>query len=118
MPPTIRLNRLPAGRISSSATPLTIARVGGNYELNWSEPVRGGPVTEYELYRVDLASGPGPLTPRCEASFPLGTSAVVADLPANHGFLLVARNSVGEGILGRDSQAHDRPSPAEADVCP
>jgi hypothetical protein len=97
---------------------LTIAKTGDDYELTWSEPVRGGTVTGYALYRIDLAAAPGPLTLHCEAALPLATSAVVADLPADSGFLVVARNAVGEGIPGRDSAGHDRPSAEGTEICP
>jgi len=98
--------------------PFTIDRVPEGYELNWSYADQGGTGTEYNLYRVDL-SALGPATqPVCEAHLGLLDTAVLPTLPAGHGFLVVARNSVGDGSFGRNSQGAERPSPAPVDVCP
>ena len=81
----------------------------------WSDPVRGGPVDEYNLYRVDL---PGAAYPECEAFLGTSTSTVLQTLPDNHAFLVVGRNAVGDGSFGRSSAGHERAAPTEPDVCP
>ena len=111
----------PPGEVSDptgSWYPLTLAKDPGGFALGWSAPFRGGVVEEYMLYRVSLAGLAGGAAPECEAALGTDTSAVVATLPDNHGFLVVARNAVGDGSFGRDSHGHDRSSPALADVCP
>jgi hypothetical protein len=111
----------PPGEVSDptgGGAPFTIAKHPGGYELVWSKPVRGGRVDEYELYRTSLAGVAGPLQPVCETTLGTFSSAVLADLPDDQGFLVVGRNSMGDGSFGRDHLGRDRPSPLEGDACP
>lgn len=111
----------PPGEVSEptgSWFPLTLTKDPGGYALAWSAPIRGGEVDEYVLYGVSLAGLAGGATPECEAALGTGTSALVATIPDDHGFLVVARNAAGDGSFGRDSHGHDRSSPALTDVCP
>jgi hypothetical protein len=103
---------------TGSGAPFTIAKHVDGYELAWSTPVRGWPVEEYVLYRTDLAGPSGPVDPECETVLGTGTSAVLPTLPDNCAFMVVARNRIGDGSFGRDSQGRDRPSPAEGSACP
>ncbi|MBP7147545.1 MAG: DUF362 domain-containing protein [Acidobacteria bacterium] len=98
--------------------PFTIARQAGGYALAWSAPVRGGAASEYQLYRTDLARAQKLAAPECEAPLGDGTTAFLPDLPANHGFLVVARNAAGDGSLGSDGAGRERPSPAAGSACP
>jgi hypothetical protein len=99
-------------------TPFTLAKTVDGYELAWSGPFRGGRAEEYELYGSSLAGLPVALQPECEANLGMGHSAVLSTLPDDYGFFVVARNSVGDGSMGRNSLGHDRSSPLESEVCP
>ena len=65
-----------------------------------------------------MVASPGAARPVCEAPLGGGTSAVLPTLTDNHGFVVVGRNSVGEGSFGEESEPHERPSPESGDVCP
>ncbi|RMG44708.1 MAG: hypothetical protein D6718_09405 [Acidobacteria bacterium] len=93
--------------------PFTVTPDPGGYRLEWSEPPGGGPVVDYVLYRTDLR---GFYDPACEANLGAGTSAVLPDLPADHGLLVVARNGAGEGPYGRGSDG--TPRGASSAPCP
>jgi len=111
----------PPGEASDPTDPaaqLTLSKVSGGYELLWADPVRGGPVGEYNLYRVGLVGPGGAALPECEAYLGTATSATLSTLPDNHGFLVVGRNAVGDGSFGRGSEGHERPSPTVPEVCP
>jgi hypothetical protein len=98
--------------------PFTIDRVPQGYELSWSHADPGATGTEYNLYRVDLSTL-GPATrPECEAFLGQLDTAVLSTLPAGYGFLVVARNSVGDGSFGWNSRGAERPGPATEEVCP
>ena len=97
---------------------ISVLKLETGYKLSWSRPFRGGPAQQYVLYKTSLAGSPGVLDPECETVMSIGTSTVLSDLPDNYGFLVVARNAAGDGAFGRNHLGHDRPSPAEADVCP
>lgn len=115
------INLGPPGAASDpdgTAAPFTIARRAGGYDLAWSAPVRGGPAVTYNLYRTDLTRAPKRAAPVCEAPLGGGTSAFLPDLPAGHGFLVVARNAAGDGSFGTDSAGRERPSPAAGSGCP
>jgi hypothetical protein len=101
-----------------TGAPFTIAKHVSGYELRWSAPVRGGPAGTYNLYRTDLSRAAGQAAPECEAPLGDGTSAILADLPDNHGFLVVGRNTAGDGSFGHDSRDRERPSPAPGNSCP
>jgi hypothetical protein len=114
------LNVAPPGEASDpngGGAPFTISEHIDGYELSWSAPVRGGPVTEYNLYRTDLTAGP-PASPECEAPLGTGTSAILPTLPDNHGFIVVARNSVSDGSFGQESRPRERPNGGPAGACP
>jgi len=100
------------------AAPLRIAKHPAGYELTWSAPARGGPVYEYNLYRVDLAGMSAATAPECEAALDWGGTTVLAELPENHGLLVVARNPVGDGSFGARGAHAERPTPLPDDVCP
>lgn len=100
------------GEASGEGAPFTIAEDPGGYLLRWSEPLTGGPVSRYVLYRTAL----GGYAPSCEADLGSGTETVLATLPANRGFLVVARNDAGEGSYGSDAAGNER-APA-ATPCP
>jgi len=111
----------PPGEVSDptlASAPFTIGKDPGGYELSWSRPVRGGQVEEYELYRVNLGGFAGTVQPECEAVLGTDTTAILATLSDDHGFLVVGRNAMGDGSFGRNSLGHDRPSPLEANICP
>jgi hypothetical protein len=101
---------------SGGAAPFQITRLVDGYELTWSDPVRGGPVETYNLYRIPLNGSAA--TPECEAALGGATTAFLSSLPDNHGFLVVANNSVGDGSFGLDDNGAERPAPLPADVCP
>jgi len=100
---------------TGAGAPFAIAKHPGGYELTWSEPFRGGRTDEYVLYATDLS---GIVTPGCVAQLGLGISSVLATLPGDSAFVVVARNTVGDGSFGRNSLGYDRKSPALDDVCP
>ncbi len=100
-----------------SGAPFTVAKQAGGFELGWSDPVRGGAATEFALYHLPL-SARGAALPECAANLGNGSSAFLATLPDDHAFLVVGRNTVGEGAFGSDSRGVERPSPAEPDICP
>jgi hypothetical protein len=107
-----------ASQPGGGGAPFTIGKSPDGYDLSWSDPVRGGPVGQYELYRTDLMGFPGVARPECEASLGFGTSATLDTLPDNHGFIVVAANSVGDGSFGSNSRGFERPSPLPGAVCP
>jgi hypothetical protein len=100
------------------AAPLRIAKHPAGYELTWSAPARGGSVDEYNLYRVDLEGMAGATAPECEAALDRGGTTVLAELPDDHGLLVVARNAVGDGSFGESSARAERATPLPDDVCP
>ena len=118
----IDLRNLPppgeASAPSRPGAPFTIAKHPDGFELDWSSPVHGGPVDLYELYRTDLTLGTGRADPECEAELGPGTSAVVAGLTSQCGFLVVGRNAAGDGSFGADASGAERPSPAPTAICP
>lgn len=97
----------------SDPGPFTIAKDPGGYALDWSTPKSGGAPERYKLYRTALGV---PVTPVCEADLGTGTSAVLASLTDDRGFLVVARNAAGEGSYGTDSTGKER-TPATS-PCP
>jgi hypothetical protein len=109
----------PPGEASGpeSASPFTIERAAGGYDLAWSAPAYGAAPTSYELYRTPLAAGP-PADPVCEAGLGTGTAATLSSLTADQGFLVVARSAWGDGSYGRDSDGAERPHSTGAGVCP
>lgn len=116
------VNAAPPGEASDpdgTGGPFLISkRAGGEYELTWSAPVRGGAAERYNLYRAPLP-GPRPGSPpECEAPLGSGTSAVLASLPDGMAFLVVGRNGVGDGSFGHDSAGHERPAPLPGTACP
>ncbi|MCP3977971.1 MAG: DUF362 domain-containing protein [bacterium] len=96
--------------------PLFIEKDESGYALSWSDPVRGGPIGEYNLYAVPL--GAGPAAPQCVAALGNGTTAILAALPDDSGFMVVGRNSAGDGSLGWTSRRAERAGPLPVDVCP
>jgi hypothetical protein len=115
-----RIDVPPPGEASDpggAGIPFTIAKDPGGYELTWSDPVRGGPVVEFNLYRTHLAGPRHAARPQCEAALGSGNSVVLPDLPDGHGFLVVARNTVSDGSFGSDSRGIERPDGGE-DTCP
>jgi hypothetical protein len=95
--------------------PFFIEKAGGGYDLAWSRPTTGGAVMEYRLYNTPL--GPASFAvPECETDLGSGTSAVLSELTADRGFLVVPVNSLGEGSYGKDSGGGERPHAAS--VCP
>jgi uncharacterized protein (DUF362 family) len=111
----------PPGEVSNPqgpGAPFRISRVPEGYELSWSQPVQGGDAAEYNLYRVDLATLGAATQPECESHLGQLETAVLPTLPEAHGFLVVGRNSVGDGSFGRTGGGAERPSPAESAVCP
>jgi hypothetical protein len=115
------VRRGPPGEASDPTgpgAPFTITKGPGGYELAWSAPIRGGTPEEYELYRAPLAGLAFGMEPECEAALGIDSPAALATLPDNQAFFVVARNRIGDGSLGRDSQGRDRPIPAEGSACP
>jgi hypothetical protein len=111
----------PPGEVSEpglGGAPFTIERHAQGYELAWSAPARGGPVEEYELYRVPLDGLATGSLPECDTLLGTGTSALVANLPDGHGFLMAGWNPAGNSSLGRDGRGHDRPAAENGGVCP
>ncbi|UCF67786.1 MAG: trypsin-like peptidase domain-containing protein [Acidobacteriota bacterium] len=102
---------------ASFGLPFIIEPDPGGYLLSWSEPLTGGAVSGYKLYRTDLLQM-GPIDPQCEANLGSGTSAVVADLTDDQGYMVVARNDAGEGSYGTDSADQERPAAQGPDICP
>jgi hypothetical protein len=100
-----------------SGDPFRIRHHAGSYELSWSAPIDGGAATEYRVYGAPLA-GAAAAAPVCEADLGSSVSAQLAFLPDNHGFLVVARNSLGEGSYGRGGDGEERAPAQGAEVCP
>ena len=84
--------------------------------MSWSAPVDGGAPMGYALYAAPLAGPAAP--PLCETDLGSSTPALLPALPDGHGFLVVARNSLGEGPYGRDSEGLERAPAQGGDVCP
>jgi hypothetical protein len=115
------LDAEPPGEASDPDTrkaQLRVAKHPAGYELTWAPPPRGGSVDEYNLYTVDLAGMTGVTRPKCEAALGSLGSAVLTSLPDNQGFLVVARNAVGDGSFGESSTHAERPAPSSGNVCP
>jgi hypothetical protein len=115
------LDAEPPGEASDPDTrkaQLRVAKHPAGYELTWAPPPRGGSVDEYNLYTVDLAGMTGVTRPKCEAALGSLGSAVLTSLPDNQGFLVVARNAVGDGSFGESSSPAERPAPSSGNVCP
>lgn len=100
--------------VPGEASAFTIDKDPGGYLLQWSAPGSGAAVNDYVLYRT----GFGAFAPTCETNLGTGTSAVVATLPDDHAFVVVARNGNGEGSYGSDSGATERLPATGGDVCP
>jgi hypothetical protein len=102
---------------NTAAAPLRIAKSAGQYQLDWSAPISGGSASRYLLYRFPL-----PMTPQtsaqCEADLGTGTSAVLATLSGQSGFVTVARNAAGEGSYGRTSNGVERTPATSGNACP
>ena len=93
----------------------TIRRVDGGYLLNWSAPPTGDAPSSYRLYRTPLGT---PVSATCETDLGSGTNTVLAALSEQQGFLVVARNAVGEGSYGRSSGGVERPPAGPGEACP
>jgi hypothetical protein len=93
----------------------SIGAADDEYLLSWAPPESGGAVTDYVLYAVPIG-GPW-IEPECEGALGSGTTATVASLPDDCGFLVVARNDAGEGSYGTDSAGHERARATSA-TCP
>jgi hypothetical protein len=98
-----------------SETPFLIDRNGGGYVLNWSPPGAGGPVESYLLYGRPLTNSKR-VSIGCLGELASSTSALIAELPDNYSFLIVARNSLGEGSYGQTSEGAERS--AALPICP
>lgn len=115
--PTCALGAVP-GEPSEPFTgslPFTIAPDPGGYELAWDTPVSGGAVDEYVLYATPMAAPWA--NPDCEIALGSGLSAVVATLPDDSCFVVVARNASGESSYGEETATCPR-APATTGVCP
>ncbi len=99
----------------SAGAPFSVTKDPGGYRLAWSSPASGGATSSYKLYRYTLPMAGGSAA-QCEADLGTGTTAVLAALTANRGFVTVARNSVGDGSYGKASNGTER-TPAVA-ACP
>jgi len=110
---------LPPGEASDPLGPgenFMIEPDPAGYALSWSAPASGGAALEYILYGVPLhdpSAGPA-----CESDLGSSTSALLPALTGDCGFLIVARNSAGEGSLGWGSDGLERPPAQGAAVCP
>ena len=100
---------------TSAGAPLTIDIENGAYVMSWSAPSSGGSVTDYVLYTVPIATPAVP--PACEAQLGAATTATLTSLPADAGFVVVARNPGGEGSYGLTSEGSPRPA-ASSSPCP
>jgi hypothetical protein len=103
-----------SGPVGAGA-PLTIDIEDGAYLVNWSAPASGGSVTDYLLYSVPIATPAVP--PACEAQLGAATTATLTELAPDAGFVVVARNPVGEGSYGLTSEGARRPT-AGSSPCP
>jgi hypothetical protein len=110
---------LPPGEASDPAGSGSAFRIGKHpdgYELDWSAPIEGGAALGYLLYRGPLGVPVG--DPQCEAVLGDSSPATLPALATNSGFLVVGRNSLGEGSYGQDSAGQER-SPAQGPaICP
>ncbi|HEX6852126.1 MAG TPA: trypsin-like peptidase domain-containing protein [Candidatus Polarisedimenticolaceae bacterium] len=95
------------------AQAFTMAKEAGSFRLDWAAPASGGSPASYGLYRTTLGA---PVSAQCEADLGNATTALLATLTDDRGFLVVARNAAGEGSYGSDSAGVER-SPASA-PCP
>lgn len=96
--------------------PFHVDKDPGGYLLTWSPPVAGGIPASYVLYGASLAALGSP--PACEGGLGTGTSAVLATLNPNRGYVVVARNAAGEGSYGQTSAGAQRPRATGAGICP
>jgi hypothetical protein len=103
----------PALARPGEAQALTLAKESGSFRLNWVVPASGGSPASYKLYRTAFGA---PVSAQCEADLGSATTALLASLSDDRGFLVVARNVAGEGSYGVDSSGSER-SPAAA-PCP
>ncbi len=103
----------PPGEVSPAllgAEPFRIIASPGGFDLSWSPPVSGGPAQDYLLYSWPLGSGKRKAL-ACAGDLGTGTTATMATLPDNSGFLVIGRNTAGEGDYGNDR------SPGQ-NICP
>ncbi len=103
---------------SGTGSPFTVSKHPEGYELAWSSPSRGDAAESYWLYAIPLAGISAGAPPECEGALGAGSRAIVPSLADDRAFVVVARNAVGEGSLGRDSHGRDRRAPEEAGACP
>lgn len=94
-----------------------LMKVAGGFQLDWSAPLTGGTPTRYKLYRYALPLSAA-TTPTCEADLGTSTSATLATLTSNMGFVVVARNGAGEGSYGKRSSGVERTKAVGGAVCP
>lgn len=100
----------PAISRPGEARSFTLAKEPGGYRLNWAIPATGGSPASYALYRTAFGA---PVAAQCEADLGASTTALLATLSDDRGFLVVARNAAGEGSYGGDSAGSERaPAPA------
>lgn len=114
-------NISPPGEVSDPegpGDPFTISKAGEDYFLAWSEPEMGDQTEEYNLYRIILDTIHDVYNPECEAALGTGTSAFLSALTDRCGFIVVGRNSAGDGSYGQDSLNRERFSAQEPNICP
>ncbi len=114
-------NLSPPGEVSDpegSGDPFTISKAGEDYFLAWSEPEMGDSADEYNLYRITLDTIHNTYSPECEAALGTGTSAFLPALTDRCGFIVVGRNSAGDGSYGQDSLNRERFNAQEPNICP
>jgi len=107
------------GEVADPAGAGSAFRIGKHpdgYELNWSAPASGGAAMSYALYRTPLGA---PVSgPQCEANLGHAAPATLSSLATGSAFIVVGRNSLGEGSYGRDSADQERTPAQGASVCP
>ena len=87
----------PTLALPGEAAGFGISKEGGAFRLDWAAPVAGGSPASYRLYRTVLGT---PVAAECEGDLGSSTTALLGALTDDRGFLVVARNAMGEGPYG------------------
>ncbi|RMG43926.1 MAG: exo-alpha-sialidase [Acidobacteria bacterium] len=102
--------RIPGARGVSGGAPLTVARSGGDLQLDWSPACGAG--SDYGVYEGELGLPDSAAPVQCTTGGQ--TSATITPSMGQRFYLVVAQSGGNEGSYGRRSDDTERPPAANA----